>query len=108
MEKVIALATSLPSDSDSLKDLTGKLVQSLWGNLHHPPLSFMGDEYRYRQADGSNNVCHSNIAVSNQMLRCLEYHVPELREGWLSLCSNRHALYADARRSPRRRSGIRR
>ncbi len=28
----------------------------MWGSLQHPPQSYYGDEFQYRQADGSNNV----------------------------------------------------
>lgn len=31
------------------------MVKTLWESLEHPPLSYEGDEYRYRMADGSNN-----------------------------------------------------
>lgn len=27
----------------------------LWNSLQHPPLSYLGDEFAYRSADGSNN-----------------------------------------------------
>lgn len=32
-----------------------QLVKPLWNDLQHPPLSYVGDEYRYRKSDGSNN-----------------------------------------------------
>ena len=31
------------------------MLGNLWDNLKHPPLSYMGDAWRYRTADGSNN-----------------------------------------------------
>lgn len=59
LEKIIQLACSLPRGSPGEKKLTGELLASLWNNLKHPPLSYMGDEWRYRAADGSNNVSPS-------------------------------------------------
>jgi Animal haem peroxidase len=35
--------------------LAGELIKVLWNNLEHPPLSYQGDNYKYRMADGSNN-----------------------------------------------------
>ncbi|OGE48982.1 hypothetical protein PENARI_c024G08716 [Penicillium arizonense] len=55
LEKIIQLACSLPHGSPGEKKLTGELLDILWTNLKHPPLSYMGDDWRYRTADGSNN-----------------------------------------------------
>ncbi|KAI9829319.1 MAG: hypothetical protein M1819_006382 [Sarea resinae] len=55
MEHIVQLAASLPSDSKIAPDLTNAFVSELWNSLQHPPLSFMGDDYKYRTADGSNN-----------------------------------------------------
>lgn len=55
MEKIIQLAASLPAESKALGDLTGQFIKLLWENLEHPPLSYQGDEYKYRTADGCNN-----------------------------------------------------
>ncbi|KIW99798.1 uncharacterized protein Z518_10726 [Rhinocladiella mackenziei CBS 650.93] len=55
MEKILQLAASLPPESKALDDLTSQFIKLLWENLEHPPLSYEGDEYKYRTADGSNN-----------------------------------------------------
>ncbi|PGH18399.1 hypothetical protein AJ79_00467 [Helicocarpus griseus UAMH5409] len=55
MERIIQLVASLPSESTLRGQLTNTFVKSLWVSLPHPPLSYLGDEYRYRAADGSNN-----------------------------------------------------
>ncbi len=55
MEKIIQLAASLPPGSKSLDELTSQFIKLLWETLEHPPLSYQGDEYKYRTADGSNN-----------------------------------------------------
>ena len=56
MERIIKLAASLPDGSETRNAITGILVKGLWDSLQHPPLSYLGDEYVYRTADGSNNV----------------------------------------------------
>ena len=58
MEKMIAIATSLPSESKARKKLTGLIIDTLWKSLQHPPLSYFGNDYQYRTADGSYNVCY--------------------------------------------------
>ncbi|KAL4969637.1 peroxidase/cytochrome P450 family protein [Aspergillus stella-maris] len=55
MERVIQIVSSLPSNSKIRADLTNVFLDELWGSLPHPPLSYMGPEYAYRSADGSNN-----------------------------------------------------
>ena len=51
------LVAGLPSHSKTRVDLTNSFIDELWNNLQHPPLSYLGDKYQYRQADGSYNVC---------------------------------------------------
>jgi hypothetical protein len=55
MEQILRLAASLPVGSQQLDDLTTKFIKLLWNNLEHPALSFEGNEFKYRKADGSNN-----------------------------------------------------
>ncbi|EAW09782.1 peroxidase/cytochrome P450 family protein [Aspergillus clavatus NRRL 1] len=55
MERVIQLVSSLPHNSKHREELTHSFLDELWGSLPHPPLSYMGSEYAYRSADGSNN-----------------------------------------------------
>lgn len=56
MEKLIQLASRLPSSSKTGEILTSGLVNQLWSDLQHPPPSHLGDQHMYRQADGSYNV----------------------------------------------------
>ena len=56
MERVIQLVSNLPSNSHTRVELTNKFINGLWYSLDHPPLLYMGDGYKYRMADGSNNV----------------------------------------------------
>ncbi|KAJ6007231.1 hypothetical protein N7522_005582 [Penicillium canescens] len=55
MEKMIAIATSLPRTSKARGKLTGIIVDTLWKSLQHPPLSYMGNKFQYRTPDGSYN-----------------------------------------------------
>ena len=55
LEYIVQVAASLPSDSPTLKKLTDEFIKLLWDNLNHPPLTYLGDEWRFRCADGSNN-----------------------------------------------------
>ncbi len=52
-------------------------IDELWNSLQHPPMSYLGDKFAYRQADGSNNVswmCHNAIAAD----RFKNYLFPKL------------------------------
>ncbi|KKY29272.1 putative fatty acid oxygenase [Phaeomoniella chlamydospora] len=55
MERVIQLVSALPSTSQHRKDLTNSFITELWDSLEHPPMSYLGEKFRYRQADGSHN-----------------------------------------------------
>ncbi|KAE8151335.1 heme peroxidase [Aspergillus avenaceus] len=58
MEIVISMVSSLPRGSKTRTKLTNSLINGLWDSLEHPPISFLGNEYQYRTADGSNNNIH--------------------------------------------------
>ncbi|KAF2460437.1 heme peroxidase [Lineolata rhizophorae] len=55
MEGLIKVAASLPNNSKNAKTITNEFLTQLWGDLDHPPLSYLGDQYGYRQPDGSFN-----------------------------------------------------
>ncbi|KAM0326950.1 hypothetical protein ACHAQA_006071 [Verticillium albo-atrum] len=55
MEYVIQMVAKLPHNSRVREQLTNTLIEELWDSLDHPPLLFVGDDTRYRRADGSNN-----------------------------------------------------
>ncbi|KAF2152176.1 heme peroxidase [Myriangium duriaei CBS 260.36] len=55
LEKTIQWACSFDKDSPASAILTDAMLANLWDNLKHPPLSYMGNDHRYRMADGSNN-----------------------------------------------------
>lgn len=58
MERVIQLVADLPHQSKLREELSNTFITELWDSLDHPPLLYIGDEYMYRSADGSNNVCY--------------------------------------------------
>jgi Animal haem peroxidase len=55
MERIIQLAAELPLHSKAGVGLTNRFLTKLWNDLDHPPLSDLGPELKYRNADGSNN-----------------------------------------------------
>ncbi|KAI8717961.1 Linoleate 8R-lipoxygenase [Fusarium sp. LHS14.1] len=46
-ELLIGILTSLPRTSNARTQLTNKLIDTLWGNLQHPPLSYVGGDVKY-------------------------------------------------------------
>ncbi|EFY88096.1 heme peroxidase family protein [Metarhizium acridum CQMa 102] len=60
VENIIQLEASLPNGSTARGSLNAAFINRLWNNLRHPPLSYLGDEFRYRTADGSNNLRNSS------------------------------------------------
>ncbi|KAG5978462.1 hypothetical protein E4U55_006209 [Claviceps digitariae] len=55
MERTIQLVSMMPKKSKRQEALTNSFIDQLWNSLDHPPLLYMGDEFKYRQPDGSNN-----------------------------------------------------
>ena len=54
--RAMKLVSGLPSLSKTRVDLTNAFIDELWNSLQHPPMSYLGDKFTYRQADGGNNV----------------------------------------------------
>ncbi|KAK6355021.1 hypothetical protein TWF696_004148 [Orbilia brochopaga] len=62
MERIIQVASGLPSTSRNERVLTGALLDKLWNQLQHPPLSYLGLKQQYRSADGSfNNILYPHL-----------------------------------------------
>jgi hypothetical protein len=55
MEEAMQLVAALPDNSANRVKLTSSLIDLLWNSLQHPPMSYLGDDFKYRSADGSNN-----------------------------------------------------
>jgi hypothetical protein len=56
MERTIQLVATLPNHSKTQEILTNDFIDKLWYSLDHPPLLYMGNQFKYRNPDGSNNV----------------------------------------------------
>ncbi|KAL1646948.1 hypothetical protein SLS58_003085 [Diplodia intermedia] len=54
-EQVIRLAARLPDDSKMREVMTNFFVKKLWEDLQHPPMSYLGKKYKYRDPEGRNN-----------------------------------------------------
>lgn len=66
MEHLMQLVAGLPSNSKLRVDLTNSFIDELWNSLQHPPMSYLGDKYIYRQPDGSyNNVMCPHLGAAN-------------------------------------------
>ena len=66
MERLLKLASELPANNKEANVLNNQIVQQLYDNLQHPPVAQLGDEYRYRAADGSfNNIMAPQIGAAN-------------------------------------------
>jgi len=64
LEKIVQFAATLPNDSELRNDLSSKFIEKLWDGLQHPPIAYLGDEFKYRKADGSNNVSRPCLVLS--------------------------------------------
>jgi hypothetical protein len=62
MERVIQIVAGLPNHSKTQEILTNDFIDQLWNSLDHPPLLYMGDKFKWRQPDGSNNVRVNDMA----------------------------------------------
>lgn len=63
MEKMIAITAELPNTSKGRLKLTHTIINTLWSSLQHPPMSYMGDKFKYRQPDRSCNVGSDNFKL---------------------------------------------
>ncbi|RSL65910.1 hypothetical protein CEP54_004049 [Fusarium duplospermum] len=55
MERTIQIVAGLNDHSKVQEVLTNSFIDKLWNSLDHPPMLYMGDQYRFRQPDGSLN-----------------------------------------------------
>lgn len=59
LEGLIQLLAKLPPASREGKKLTDGLINNLWDCLDHPPVASLGEEFSFREPDGSNNNIHN-------------------------------------------------
>ncbi|KAI0897973.1 heme peroxidase [Annulohypoxylon nitens] len=86
-ELLIGILTSLPSDSKIRTQLTNKLIDTLWDNLQHPPLSYLGGDVKYEVVNPQEsqkpdyktyNSIEFKVPDSDVTLR---EHVPQAPDG---------------------------
>lgn len=66
MERLLKVASELPPNSKNVSRLSNGIVQQLYDNLQHPPVAQLGNEHRYRAADGSfNNIMAPQVGAAN-------------------------------------------
>ncbi|KAL4896758.1 heme peroxidase [Aspergillus ambiguus] len=66
MEHVMQLVSKFPEGSKTGEKLTNVFLNELWTSLPHPPLSYVGEKYAYRSADGSyNNPAMPQLGAAN-------------------------------------------
>ncbi|KAL8708190.1 MAG: hypothetical protein Q9220_006860 [cf. Caloplaca sp. 1 TL-2023] len=66
MEHLMQVVAGLPTNSKLRGNLSNAFVDELWNSLQHPPMSYLGDKYTYRQPDGShNNVMYPHLGAAN-------------------------------------------
>lgn len=66
VERLVQLLSKLPPQSRESKQLSDGFIDQLWNTLDHPPASSLGDQYQYRQADGShNNINDPQLGSAN-------------------------------------------
>ena len=102
MERVIQLVAKLPHGSRTRAKLTDKFIAELWNSLDHPPLLYIGDQYKYRTADGSFNVSPLACCGAPDIQKTNEHGSTEPHEsnswrGWEPLRTLRAAGQADSR-----------
>lgn len=76
MERIIQLVADLPAGSKTRTSLTNDFVDQLWSSLQHPPLSYLSDQFNYRQPDGSYNVLLTPSCTSHPLTVFAEYTIP--------------------------------
>jgi len=60
------VASDLPLNSSNGIKLTDAFRSQLWNDLNHPPASYLGDDSRFRHADGSgNNIMWPRVGAAN-------------------------------------------
>lgn len=66
LERLVQILAKLPLDSKELKQLSDGFITQLWNTLDHPPAESLGNQYKYRKADGSyNNISNPQLGAAN-------------------------------------------
>ncbi|KAH7311220.1 linoleate diol synthase [Stachybotrys elegans] len=70
-ELMISILSSLPATSAVRAQLTHRLIDTLWNNLQHPPLSYVGGDIKYEISNGEATACEGHDKYN-----IIEYEVP--------------------------------
>lgn len=66
LEHLIQLLAKLPPTSADGQKLSDSFINQLWNTLNHPPVTVVGNRYKYREADGSyNNIRVPQLGAAN-------------------------------------------
>jgi linoleate 10R-lipoxygenase len=71
-EMLIGILTALPRSSKARTALTNKLIDTLWNNLQHPPLSYVGGDVKYEVANSDKPEHKDHCKVYDT----IEFKVP--------------------------------
>ncbi|KAF4461846.1 hypothetical protein FALBO_11355 [Fusarium albosuccineum] len=72
-EILIGILTALPRESKARTALTNKLIDTLWGNLQHPPLSYVGGDVKYEVVNSDKPAHKHNCDVYDT----IEFKAPD-------------------------------
>lgn len=72
-EVLIGILTSLPRSSRLRTKFTNKLIETLWGNLQHPPQSYVGGQIGFEAVNAQNPAPKRNDSLGD----FIEYTAPD-------------------------------
>ena len=85
---MIGILTSLPSTSNTRTQLTNKLIDTLWGNLQHPPLSYVGGDVNYEVVNSNEPTARDDAKTYDS----IEFKAPD-SDVTLHLSQPRDGIY---------------
>ena len=74
-ETLIAVISALPSTSHSRTFLTHKLIDTLWSDLDHPPMTYVGGDVKYEAVNGKKS--EDENAKKHEKYSVVEFEVPD-------------------------------
>ena len=67
-EQLIEILTLLPPESDLRRDLTNTLIDTLWDNLQHPPLSYLGGNVSYKTDEEMRQISEKKLSYKGSTI----------------------------------------
>jgi len=68
MERLIQVVSHMPRSSENRNLITGGLVGQLFDSLQHPPLSYVGEKFQYRDPDGRYNASSLGLDLTMHVM----------------------------------------